>query len=261
MLLAGTLINTAAVLAGGGLGLLLKGKISEKLSANLLRPIGLAVCVIGVFGAVGIGAKTSVSLLLVVASLALGAVVGEFARIEEGFNRFGLWLQKKMSRDKGNSGSKNIVPNGENLLSVDGNAVSTVKNTLFAEGFVTAALLFCVGAMSIMGPINSVINHDYTLIITKSILDFVSALILASAYGAGVLLAAAVVLIYQGIIEIVAYFVGPFLPDNLITQISAVGGVMILAIGLKMSLGAKFKTANMLPAFVFAAAGYFIFLH
>ena len=227
MILAGTLINTGAILLGGGIGLLLKGKIPEKFSENIMRPLGLCVIVLGIFGAI------KGDLLLIVASLALGAISGELLRIEEGFNKFGGWLQKKLGRG---------------------------DNPKFAEGFITATLLFCVGAMAILGPIQSVLYQDYSTIITKSILDFISALLLSSMFGSGVLLAAAVVFVYQGTIEVLASSLQSFLASALITQISAVGSVMILAIGLKMALNAKFKTANMLPAFLFAIGYYFLFL-
>jgi uncharacterized membrane protein YqgA involved in biofilm formation len=216
----GTLINTAAVLLGGGIGLLLKGKIPGKFAENIARTIGLCVCIIGINGAVKGDA------MLLVISLVLGAFTGELLRIEDSLNNLGLWLQKTLS--------------------------SKEETSPFAEGFVVATLLFCVGAMAILGPIESGLG-DRSTIYTKSILDGVSAMVLASSLGLGVLFSAAVILIYQGSIELFAGHVQSVLSDAWVTQFSAVGSVMILGIGLNMALHAKIKVANLLPGLLFAA--------
>ena len=224
----GALINAGAVLVGGGAGLLFKGKIPQKFSENIFKVIGLCVCVLGVMGAIEGDA------ILLIASLTLGFVLGELARIDGGINKFGGWLQKKLSKDE--------------------------EDSKFAEGFVTASLLFCAGAMAIVGSIESGLSGDRTVILTKSLIDGISALILASTFGFGVLFSAAVVLIYQGGIELVAHYAQAFFPDGLVTQLSAVGGVMIIAIGLNMALNAKIKIANLLPGLLVAAGHYFLFL-
>ncbi|MDR0434450.1 MAG: DUF554 domain-containing protein, partial [Gracilibacteraceae bacterium] len=223
----GTFVNVAAVLAGGIAGLLLKGRLSSRVTENLLRVMGLCVCVIGLNSAAG-----GDTLLLVVA-LASGCVLGELADLDGGLNRFGAWIQRKMSGGEGSS---------------------------IAEGFVTASLLFCVGAMAIVGSIDSGLRGDHSVIFTKSVIDGVSAMVFASALGAGVLLSGVSVLIYQGAIVLCAASLQNVLSPALITQISAVGGVMILALGLNMALGAKIKAANLLPAFLTAAGYYFLFL-
>lgn len=227
----GTLINTGAIILGGSIGLLLKGKIPEKFSSNVIRIIGLCVCIIGITGAI----KGDV--LLIVASITLGYIVGELARIEGGLNKLGLWLQRKLSRNE-------------------------EKNSAFSEGFVTATLLFCVGAMAIVGSIESGVNSDLSIIITKSIMDGITSLILASTFGFGVLLSAIFVFIYQGAIELFAINMQGVFTEGLVTQISAVGGLMILAIGLNMvlNLNPKIRTANLLPGFLFAVGYYFLFL-
>jgi len=222
------LINAAAVLVGGGIGLLFKGKIPEKLSGSITRAIGLCVCVIGIAGAM----KGDTMLLVV--SLALGCLAGELLHIDGGLNRLGLWLQKKLSR-------------GE-------------KGSAFAEGFVAATLLFCVGAMSVIGSIESGLNNNRSIIYTKSILDGVCAMVFASMYGFGVLFAAAVILLYQGSIEFFAGYLQNVLTTPLITQISAAGSVMILGLGVNMVLNAKLKVANLLPGLLFAAGYYYLFL-
>jgi uncharacterized membrane protein YqgA involved in biofilm formation len=226
--ITGALINAAAILAGGGIGLLFKGKISEKISENITRAIGLCVCIIGISGAL------KGDIMLLVASLALGTVVGELINIDGGLNKLGLWLQKKLTRKD--------------------------EKSTFAEGFVAATLLFCVGAMAIVGSIESGIRNDQSVIITKSILDAVTSIALASTFGFGVLFSAGAILIYQGSIEIFAGFMQNVLTDDLVTQISSVGGLLILGIGLNMVLNAKIRVANMLPGLLFAAGYYYLFI-
>jgi len=223
-----TLINAAAVLVGGGIGLLFRGGIPKYISENMTRAIGLCVCVIGIDKAI-LGDP-----MLLVVSLALGAFVGEWLHIEDSLNNLGLWMQKKLSRND--------------------------ESSAFAGGFVAATLLFCVGSMSIIGSIESGLNNNRNIILTKSILDGVSSVVLASSFGAGVLLSAIVILVYQGSIEFFAGSLKSVLTDNLITQISATGSVMILGIGLNMALNAKIRVANLLPGLLFAAGYFYLFL-
>ncbi|MDR1961962.1 MAG: DUF554 domain-containing protein [Gracilibacteraceae bacterium] len=224
----GTFVNMAAVLVGGGIGLLLKGRLSSRVTENLLRVMGLCVCVIGLSGAIQGDA------MLLVAALASGTLLGEALDLDGRLNRFGLWIQAKMS---GKGGGSQI-----------------------AEGFVTATLLFCVGAMAIVGSIDSGLRGDHSVIFTKSVIDGVSAMVFASALGAGVLLSGASILIYQGAIVLCASSLQSVLSPELITQVSAAGSVMILGLGLNMALEAKIKVANLLPAFLTAAGYYFLVL-
>jgi len=224
----GTLVNAAAVLLGGGIGLLLKGRISKNKTDNIIRAIGLCVCVIGISNAI------KGDYMLLVASLALGAFFGDLLNIDERLNKIGGWLQNKLSR---------------------GN-----KKSHFSEGFIAATLLFCVGAMSIIGSIDSGLRNDRSIIFTKSILDAVSALVFASAFGFGVLFSVVIILLYQGGIELFACNLQGVLTDGLVTQISAVGGIMILGIGLNMVMNIKIKIANLLPGFLFAVGYYYLFL-
>ena len=220
-------INATAILVGGAVGLLLKGRITDSFSQSIIRILGLCICIIGIRSAV------TGDITLMVVSLVMGVIAGEALRIDDGLNRLGLWAQKRFSSD---------------------------KNSSFAEGFVTATLLFSVGAMAIVGSIESGLRGDQSIIFTKSILDGVSSLIFASSLGVGVLFSAFVVLIYQGTLEIFAGYLQNVLTSYLITQISAVGGVLIFAIGLNLALGTKFKVANLLPCFVFTAIYYYIIL-
>lgn len=224
------MINALAILAGGGIGLLLRGRISERYSQSLMRVLGLCVAVIGIAAAVG------GDIMLLVVALALGTFFGEFLRIEDGLNRFGLWVQDKLKQD------------GE--------------GSTFAQGFVTASLLFCVGAMAIVGSIDSGLRDDQSIIITKSIIDAVAAMMFASSLGVGVLFSALAVFVYQGTIEIFAGFFQDVFTDTLITQISAAGGIMILGLGANMALDMqnRIKIANLLPGLVFAVVYYYVFM-
>ncbi|MGL6195008.1 MAG: DUF554 domain-containing protein, partial [Thermoguttaceae bacterium] len=201
----GALINAVAVLVGSSIGLLLRGKIPEKTSESITRALGLCVCIIGVTGAI----KGDIMLLVV--SLAFGAFTGELLRLEDGLEKLGMLLQKKFVRKE--------------------------ENSTFVEGFVASTLLFCVGAMAVVGSIDSGLKQEHGVICTKSIIDGVSSMVLASSLGAGVLFSAVAIFIYQGSIEFFAGYLHHYLTDELVTQISAAGSVMILGIGFNMVLG------------------------
>ena len=226
--ITGAIINAIAILVGSGAGLLLMGRISDKFAKSMIRAIGLCICVIGISGALG------GDIMLLVVSMALGAFGGEVLGIEDGLNRLGQWAQRKFSKKEGSS---------------------------FAEGFVTATLLFCVGAMAVVGSIDSGLRDDQGVIFTKSVLDGVTSIILASTLGFGVAFSAIAVLLYQGSIEFFAGFLQNVFTDTLIVQISAIGGVMIFGIGVNMVLDAKIKIANLLPALPVAVGYYFLLLH
>ena len=225
-MVVGAAINGLAILIGGGIGLLLKGKASDGVSQGILKALGICIVIIGIRGALG------GDVMLIVVSIALGALAGELAGIDGHLQTFGLWIQSKFSKDN--------------------------EKSTFAEGFVTASLLFCVGAMAVVGSIDSGLRGDHSVVITKSIIDAITSVILASTLGAGVLLSAFMVFMYQGTIEFFAGNLQHVLTASLITEISAVGGVMILGLGANMALDAKIKVANLLPAFVFAVLYYFI---
>ena len=227
-MIIGALINGVAILAGGGVGLVLKGRLSDKFSKSIMRVLGLCICIIGIRG--GLGGDV----LLMVISLALGALVGELVGIDGALNKFGLFVQSKLNK-------------------ID-------ENSTFAQGFVTSTLLFCVGAMAVVGSIDSGLRGDQSIIISKSIIDAVAAMTLASTFGVGVLFSAFTVFVYQGTIEIFASQLQNVFTDGLITQISAVGGVMILGLGFNMVADTKIKVANLLPGLIFAAGYYYFFM-
>jgi uncharacterized membrane protein YqgA involved in biofilm formation len=227
-LIIGTLINAAAVLLGGTIGLLFRGRIPAQFAESIHRSLGLCACVIGISSAI------KGDFLLVVISLALGTLTGELLRIDERLNQFGQWIQKMLSRKE--------------------------ENSTFAEGFVFSTLLFCVGAMAVVGSIESGLGNDRSIIFTKSVLDGVTSIVLASSLGLGVLFSAGVILLYQGSIELFAGFLQNVLAETLITQISAVGGVMVMGIGLNMAVNAKIKAANLLPGLLFAVGCYYLWI-
>jgi len=223
-----TLVNALAVLVGGCIGLAFKGRISRKISGSITQALGLCVCVIGISGAL------KGDFMLLVVSLALGVLTGELIDIDGSLNKFGMFLQRKLNPKDGAS--------------------------TFAEGFVAATLLFCVGAMAIVGSIDSGIRNDQSVIFTKSILDGVSAMVFASSFGYGVLFSAIPILVYQGSIELFAGSLQNVLTTDLVTQVSAAGSVMILGIGINMVLNGKIKVANLLPGLLFAAGYYYLFM-
>ncbi|MCL2838278.1 MAG: DUF554 domain-containing protein [Oscillospiraceae bacterium] len=228
--ITGAAINAGAIVLGGSVGLLLKGRIKKDFSKNLMRILGLCTIIIGISGALG-GYEHIIPLVII---LALGTFAGELLRIDDGLNKLGMFMQSKFSRDGDSS--------------------------TFARGFVEPTLLFCVGALAILGSLESGVSGDRSIIFTKSIIDGVAAMMFASYLGVGVLFSAASVLIYQGSIEFFAgFFYNVFTPP-LIMMISAAGGVMVLGIGLNMVVDSKIKIANFLPGFLFAAAYYYFFL-
>lgn len=222
----GTIVNTAAIMTGGLLGLLFKGGIPESYNRTVLKSIGLAVVLIGLLNAV----KTE-KMLLLIFSLAIGSLLGEILRIEDRLENLGAWLEAKF---KGKGGS-------------------------IARGFVSASLLFCVGAMAIVGSLEDGLTGRHQTLFAKSLLDGISSIILASTMGLGVVLSAASVFVYQGIITMAAAFLQPFLGDFVIREMSAVGGLLIMAIGFNLLDFPRIKVGNMLPA-IFIPLIYFMLL-
>jgi len=226
----GTLVNVGAILLGTLLGVLLKHGIPPKLQKVIMQGIGLCVVVIGISGAI----KTEQPLLFIF-SLAIGGAAGKLIGIEDKLDTLGAHAQKRFSKD---------------------------ADSTFAEGFVTATLIFCVGAMAVLGAIESGLNGNHELLFIKSMLDGFTAMILATTLGIGVGLSALPVLLYQGTIALTAAWVAPFLTDAVMVEVSAVGGVLILGIGLNLLDIKKIHVGDMLPAILvppiyFLIAGLF----
>ena len=213
-------INMITVLVGSILGLGLKGRFSPRTGAAVMKC--LVLCALGIgFSSLLDTADT----LCVILCLVLGTLLGEWIDIEKRMDGLGESLKRKLVRGEG----------GENR---------------FVEGFVTATIVYCVGAMSINGSIAAGLNRDYSIIISKSVLDGVGAVTFAAAMGIGVAFSVVPILLYQGGITLLAEVVGPYLPASVITEMSAVGGAIIVGIGLNLLdlPKEKLRVGNMLPA-------------
>ena len=211
----GAIVNTLAAVVGGLLGSLLKKGIPERFADLVQKGLALCVLYIGIKGSL-VGTNTLVTIL----SLVLGAILGELLNIDGAIERLGAWAQRKLSK----GGSR------------------------LGEGFVTASLLFCVGSMAVVGSLQSGLTGNHETIFTKSMLDFVSAIILASTLGLGVCLSGIFVLVYQGAIVLLARWAAPILSDYVVAEMSCAGSLLIVALGLNMLGITKLKVANLLPA-------------
>jgi uncharacterized protein len=223
--LFGTFVNTLAIVAGSLIGLILRGGLPEAYRITVIQAIGLAVVLIGLRGALGCD-----DLLLVIFSLAIGAALGTALKIEARLESLGLRIERRIGG----------------------------KNNDLARGFVTASLVFCVGSMAIVGALESGLADNHQTLMAKSVLDGISSIVFASSFGAGVLFSALPVLFYQGAITLSASLLKPLLVPAVVTQMSAVGGLLIVAIGLNLLDVAKLRVGNMLPA-IFLPLVYFFF--
>ena len=214
-----TFINCALIIAGSLLGILLRNKISDRFIVIVTQGLSLCVLAIGISAAIG-----TQNTLCVIVCMVVGTLIGEGLRIEARLDNVGDFLKTKLIKGSNNS--------------------------RFTEGFVTASVLFCVGAMAVMGAIDAGINGNYSILISKSVIDGVTAISFAAAMGIGVAFSALPILIYQGGLTLLATLVSGYLTTALVTEMSAVGGVIIVGIGINM-LGLsdkKVKVGNMLPA-------------
>ncbi len=216
-----TIVNALLVLAGSMLGIFLRGRLSANLSLSLTRALGLCVMVIGVQSAV-----SSKNLLCIIICMVLGILLGEALRIEDRLDNVGELLRRKLVRKR--------------------------ANNQFTEGFVSASVLFCVGSMAIMGSLEAGLNHNYTILISKGVIDGVTAITLSASMGIGVAFSAIPLLLYQGALTLLSTAIGPLLAAQTasITELSAVGGTVIMGIAFNMLQlsDQKIRAGNMLPA-------------
>ena len=238
-------MNTAAIIVGGSIGLLLKKGLPDKIADTVMKGLGLCVIYIGIDGCLE-GQNTLITIL----SVAIGAVLGEILDLDGKINRLGQFLEQKVGR--------NGVSDDESSEKKDIKKGSKTKTTV-AQGFVTASLLFCVGAMAIVGSLNSGLSHNHEMLFTKSLLDFIAAIIFSASLGAGVLFSAALVFVYQGAITLLAQFIAPFLSAEVIAEVTCVGSVLIIGLGLNMLSVTKLKVMNLVPA-IFLPILFCIFL-
>lgn len=221
-----TIINVALILVGSAIGLLFKNLISDRLMSIITHALGLCVLGIGISGMVG-----TKDMLCVIVCMVAGTVIGELIDIERRLEQAGDLLRAKVAKGDGDS--------------------------RFTESFVNASLLFCVGAMAITGSIEAGLNHNYEIIVSKGVIDGVTSISFAATMGIGVAFSVIPLFVYQGAITLLAAWVGPYLPAAVVTEMSAVGGTLIVAIAINL-LGlskTKIKVGNMLPA-MFLPIGY-----
>lgn len=212
----GTIVNAAAIVVGSLVGILIKGGLPEKVSKSIMQGVGLCIVLIGISGALE-GTKY---LMEIIFFIVIGTIIGEVIDIERRLEVLGDHLQKKYSSE----------------------------GSTFSKGFVTASLLFCVGAMAIMGSLESGLNGNHEILFAKSILDGIISIIFASTLGIGVLFSAVSVFIYQGTITLAAGALKQLLTDPVVVQMSATGGLLILGLGISMVGNVKLKIGNMLPS-------------
>lgn len=233
----GTIINSAAIIVGGVFGLLFGKILNERIQDSLQKASGICVLFIGIAGAMEGMLKLSGSSfsagrsMLIVASLALGALVGEILNIEHGFERFGEWLKVKT-----------------------GNA----KDKSFVEGFVTASLTVCIGAMAVVGSIKDGISGDYSILATKAILDFIIIMVMTCSLGKGCIFSAIPVAVFQGLITALARIIKPLMTDGALANLSLIGSILIFCVGVNLVWDKRIKVANLLPSLVFAVAIAFL---
>ena len=223
----GTIVNVAAVLIGSGLGIFVKGGMKEKTQQILVQACGLATLFIGIGGALeqmlavdSEGIHTQGTLLLI-CSLVVGGFVGECLDIESKLDLLG-------EKIKG--------------------LVKAKSDSRFVDGFVTSSLVICVGAMAVVGSIQDGLTGDYSMLLSKAILDCIITLVFASTMGIGVLFSAVPLGIYQGAITLLAVFIAPYLTDAMISSLSMVGSVLILGVGVNLLWEKKLRVGNLLPA-------------
>ena len=221
MLPIGSLVNAAAIIAGALLGCWLQARFSERIRTVVFQGLGLCTLLIGIQMALKVE-----NILILIFAVLLGEITGELLRLDSLLERLGNRLKK-------------LVGSG---------------NAKFTEGLVTATLIYCIGAMAIVGSLEEGISGDATVLYTKSILDGFASIALAATYGSGVLFSFIPVFLYQGAITIGAGYLQHYFSDVMIAQLTATGGLLILGIGINLLELAEIRLANLLPALLYAVA-------
>lgn len=219
--MTGTLMNTATVLAGTAIGLILRSRIPEQFGSELIRVMGLFTLVIGLKNT-----WDSPELLVTLICVVLGTVIGMLLKLDDRFNGLGDAAKARLGR---------------------------MAEGRFTEGLVAASLLFCIGPMTVMGSIADGLRGDYSILAMKSVMDGVTSMAMASTMGIGVGFSAIVVLVIQGAITLTAGFLEPIMTELMIAHITAAGGLILMGLGFNLSLKAGIKAGNMLPALIVAA--------
>ena len=233
----GTIINSAAIVAGGLIGHFTVKLFRQDQQESLTKACGISVLFISIAGAmqgmlhIDNGEILSGKSMLVVLCLALGTIIGEIIGIEKGFEHFGEWLKVK----SGNSGDKRFV-----------------------NAFVTASLTVCIGAMAIVGAIQDGISGDYSTLAVKAVLDFIIITVMTSSLGKGCTFSAVPVFLFEGAVTVLARIISPVMTETAVAYLSLVGSVLIFCVGLNLVWGKKVRVANMLPAVIFAVAAAYL---
>ena len=229
----GTIINVAAIIAGGVIGIVGGKWLSERCQETLIRSMGICVMVVGLAGAlekmlsVDGGKLTSGGTMMLVISMAIGALVGEVLDLDRRMEGFGRWLREKSGNGKDN---------------------------LFLDAFITATMTVCIGAMAIVGAVEDGINGNYTILAAKALMDFVIILVMASSLGKGCIFSAIPVGIFQGSVTLLARLVEPLLTVAALDNLSLVGSVLIFCVGVNLIWKNTIRVANLLPALIVAIA-------
>jgi uncharacterized membrane protein YqgA involved in biofilm formation len=225
----GTLANMAAILLGSAIGLLFQGVLKQRFQTTIMNALGLAVMFVGISGALqglfvvkGEGIETA-NVTMMIVSLAIGAFFGELIDIEARLDHMGEWIKSTL-KVKGEKGQN------------------------FVEGFVSSSLLFCIGAMAIIGSLQDGLSGNASMLFAKSIIDGTVAIFIASTLGIGVIFSIIPLGIYQGGITLSAKYIEPYLSEQMIANLSFIGSILIFGIGINMLFGKKIKCGNLLPA-------------
>lgn len=223
----GTIVNVAAIIAGTVIGIVIQTRLPKKVIEIIFQAMGLFTILLGVMMALKMQ-----HFLIGIGSLVLGAIIGELIGLEKYMNRFSDWIKGKVR----------------------------LKNDKFSDGLITAFLLYCMGSLTILGAIEEGLNNNPDLLLMKSLMDGVSSVALSSALGLGVGFSAIPLLIYQGGLTLLAGSIGSFFTDVIVTELSAVGGILLIGLGLNILEIKKLRILNMLPALIIVVILVYLFV-
>lgn len=227
----GTIINTAAIILGGLSGMLFGKKITKRFQDTLTSAIAVCTLFIGIAGTlqemftVVNGELSSSGTMMMIGCFALGALTGEALNLEKRMETFGEWLKRKTKSD---------------------------SDALFVDGFVTASLTVCIGAMAVVGAIKDGLTGDYSILAAKAVLDLIIIVIMTASLGKGCIFSAIPVAVFQGVITLLAKLIEPIMTETALSYLSLTGSMLIFCVGVNLLWGKKIKVANLLPTIVFA---------
>lgn len=229
----GTIINFVSIILGSLLGLILGNRLSERVRFSLMNGLGLFTLLYGAKLFMG-----SQNAMVVLTSLVVGIFLGEWWKIEEGLKNLGIWLERKFNPPKGNESAR------------------------FIQGFLTTSLLYCIGPMAILGALQDGLSGDFNTLTIKAVIDGISAIAFASSLGIGVIFSSIIVFIYQGIISLLAVQMQVLMTSEILNEINALGGVMLVGLAVSSLLEIrKIRVANFLPGFIIVPVVVMLFKH